>query len=102
MVFPRLIRLKYSLLVLLLFLPVWLSAANISGTVKDSTGAVIPNARIEIRGGDLGQALIISSDGAGHFASPDLKPGAYSLHVTAESFEQLEKSVELGSSPVIL
>jgi len=102
MVFRRLLRLKYSVLLLLLFLPVWLSAANISGTVKDSTGAVIPNARIEIRGVNLAQPLIIASDGVGHFASTDLKPGTYSVRVTAEGFEQLEKSVELGSTPVTL
>ena len=65
MVFRRLLRLKYSVLLLLLFLPVWLSAANISGTVKDSTGAVIPNARIEIRGVNLAQPRPAPHAGAG-------------------------------------
>jgi hypothetical protein len=47
---------------LLLFLPGYLHAATISGDIKDSTGAVIVGAKVEVRGGNLSQPLTITSD----------------------------------------
>jgi hypothetical protein len=72
-----------------------LHADTISGTVVDPSGAVIAGARIEITGGELTQPIVLSSDAAGKFASPDLKPGNYSLRVTWEGFEPLVKTVDL-------
>ena len=72
-----------------------LHAATISGTVKDPSGAVIVQARIEITGGDLAQPLVFFSDGLGRFMSPDLKAGKYSLEVTRDGFEPLVNSVDL-------
>jgi hypothetical protein len=48
-----------------------LHAATISGTVKDPSGAVIAQARIEVRGGDLAQPVVFFSDGLGR-SSPIL------------------------------
>ncbi len=70
---------KIALLLLWLAGPACLHAETISGTVEDPSGAVIVGARIEITGGDLVQAIVLSSDGQGKFSSPDLKSGAYSL-----------------------
>jgi hypothetical protein len=70
--------------------------------VKDPTGAVIPHARIEINGGDLTQPVVLASDGSGHFSSPDLKPGKYSIRLSATGFDAVERSVEIGSAPVSL
>ncbi len=72
-----------------------LFASTISGTVSDSTGAVIPQARVEISGGDLVQPLILGTDGVGKFASADLKPGKYVVRVTKEGFEPHEETIEL-------
>src|SRR6516165_2824951 len=77
---------KVAVLLLGLAAPPCLHAESISGTVQDPSGAVIPGARIEITGGDLAQAMVLSSDGQGKFSSPDLKPGTYSLRVTREGF----------------
>jgi hypothetical protein len=79
-------------------LPASLLAQTISGTVQDSSGAVIAGARIEITGGDLPQPVVLSSDGLGTFASPDLKPGTYSLRLTRDGFEPLVKTVDLQRS----
>ena len=75
-----------------------LSASTISGTVTDSTGAVIPQARVEISGGDLTQPVVLSTDGAGKFASGDLKPGKYVVRTTKDGFEPHEESVDLTES----
>lgn len=94
-------RKRSSLLLKLLALlccmctPLCLRADTISGTVVDQSGAVIPEARIEITGGDLAQPLVLSSDAVGRFSSPDLKPGTYTLRVTRDGFEPLAKTVEL-------
>ena len=80
---------------LCLMLPASLLSQTISGTIQDSSGAVIAGARIEITGGDLLQPLVLSSDGLGKFASLDLKPGTYSLRVTRDGFEPLVKTVDL-------
>ena len=70
--------------------PTWLHSETISGTIQDPSGAVIAGARIEITGGDLVQPILLSSDGLGKFASPDLKPGTYSLRVTRVGEAPLE------------
>jgi hypothetical protein len=87
--------LKTALFLLCLMRPTGLHAQMISGTVQDPSGAVIAGARIEITGGDLTQPIVLSSDGLGKFASPDLKPGTYSVRVTREGFEPLVKAVNL-------
>ena len=90
--------LKVALLLLWLMAPAWLRSQTISGTVQDPSGAVIAGARIEISGADLAQPVVLSSDGAGNFASPDLKPGTYSVRVVRDGFEALVKTVDLQAS----
>ena len=87
--------LKMGFLLLSLITSTWLRAQTISGTVQDSSGAVVAGARIEINGTDLPRPVILLSDGLGKFASPDLKPGTYTLQVTREGFEPQTKSVVL-------
>jgi hypothetical protein len=89
---------KIALLLFWLAASACLHAETISGTVQDPSGAVIPGARIEITGGDLAQAIVLSSDGQGKFSSPDLKPGTYSLKVTREGFEPLVRTVDVHGS----
>lgn len=78
----------------LVALPTRLHAATITGTVKDPSGAVVPQARIEISGGDFPQPIVLVTDSVGRFTSPDLKPGQYVIRVTKDGFETLEKTVD--------
>lgn len=87
---------------LVLTLPFRLDAAAISGTVKDASGALVPNARIEIGGAGLPEPLVAASDAQGHFASPILQPGTYSIRVTHDGFEPLSMSINVAESPVEL
>ena len=89
-------KLAFSLLWVMI--PAVLHAAIITGTVKDPTGAVIPGARIEITGDVLSQPIVILSDGQGKFASSDLKPGKYAVHVTREGFEPQTQALDLGET----
>jgi len=85
--------------VLLWFMgPPLLHSETISGTIQDPSGAVIAGARIEITGQNLAEPVVLSSDSVGNFASPQLKPGTYSVRVTRDGFEPLIKSVDLQGS----
>jgi hypothetical protein len=90
------------LFICFLFSSTFLVAATISGTIKDSTGAVVPHARLEITGGALTQPIVVESDGLGHFITPDLKPGKYSARVSAEGFEPAERSIDVGEKELAL
>src|SRR5579871_117050 len=78
-----------------LVFPLSLYAAILSGTVKDPSGAVIPDARIDISGANLPQPLALISDELGRFSTPDLKAGKYLVRVTRDGFQTLEKTVDL-------
>jgi len=92
---------RRSLFSSLLLLLVCLAAANalradtISGTIKDPSGAVVADARIEITGGDLTQAMVLTSDESGKFSAPNLSIGQYTIRVIKEGFEELVTSVDL-------
>ncbi|HZR64055.1 MAG TPA: M1 family aminopeptidase [Terriglobales bacterium] len=93
-------RKKGNILLPLLLITASAGASVLSGTTKDSTGAVVAHAKIEVIGGSLSQPLTITCDDVGQFATPDLNPGTYSLRVSATGFDRLERSVELTESPL--
>jgi hypothetical protein len=95
--FEHSLVLKIAISVLLMA-PTLLLSQTISGTVQDSSGAVIANARIEISAADFPQPLVLSSNALGQFETPQLKPGTYSVRVTRDGFEPLVKTVELQTS----
>jgi hypothetical protein len=82
--------------ILLLLAAASTRAATLSGTVCDSEGAVIPNARITVHWDASGanylkdnlgvkQDLSVTSDSKGEF-SLELPPGFYDVFVTATAF----------------
>ena len=78
-----------------------LRADSISGTVKDSSGAVVIGARIEITGGILPQPVVMLSDDSGKFVAADLGAGKYSIVVEKEGFEDNVTEVELHGTAVL-
>lgn len=79
-----------------------LRADTISGTLKDPSGAVVAGARIEITGGNLPQAIVLTSDESGKFAAPNLNPGKYSVRVIKEGFDDLVTTVDLHGTAELL
>ena len=71
--------------------------AAISGTVKDPSGSVVPNAKIVISSRSQGEVRSIVSNSAGVFSAPALIPGpGYSVSVTAPGFAQNDsKDIDL-------
>jgi hypothetical protein len=62
------------------------STATLSGTVKDSSGAVLQGAQISVRNLGTGAERTNTSDSAGQFVVPSLSPGDYTVKVTANGF----------------
>jgi len=55
------------------------SGATLTGTVKDASGAFIPNPQLAITNVATGVARTISADAAGLYAAPNLLPGTYEI-----------------------
>ena len=66
--------------------------ATISGTVQDSTGAVIPKADITVRETRTGTISRTVSDDAGQYVVPFLLPGDYTITVKAAGFNSMERT----------
>jgi outer membrane receptor protein involved in Fe transport len=72
------------------------AGATLTGTVKDTTGGIIPNAQLTITDVATAVTRIISSDGAGLYTAPNLLPGTYEIRVTAQGFSTaVQKGVTL-------
>ncbi|PYV21067.1 MAG: hypothetical protein DMG27_21620 [Acidobacteria bacterium] len=86
------VRAKQSLLLvglLLAFSPSLLMAVvtgSISGTVRDSSGAVIPDVSVEARNTNTGVAQTIQSDSVGFYNFPALAVGQYDVSFQKSGF----------------
>ena len=65
--------------------------ATITGTVTDSSGGVVPNARVVINERGTGQAYELTTSSAGEFTRPALKPSTYDITVSATGFKKAEQ-----------
>lgn len=62
--------------------------ATISGHVLDASGAAVPNAKIQAVNVDTKEITTATSDRAGAYSVPFLRPGNYRINATAEGFKQ--------------
>lgn len=59
---------------------------SISGTVRDSSGASIPGAKVTIVNGSTGFTITETTDGSGNYTATPLKLGTYTVKVEANGF----------------
>ena len=69
--------------------------ANLSGTVKDSTDAVIAGAKVTVTNDSTGQSHVIIAGSHGEFRTVNLTPGKYTITAESPGFGTTRKSVEL-------
>jgi len=63
-------------------------AATITGVVKDSSGAAVAGAKVEVRAvPPIGSPKTIQTDASGAFRMADLHPGRYQVFVFQRGFE---------------
>src|SRR5258706_305363 len=63
------------------------TTATISGTVKDSTGAVLAGAKVVILNEETGIARTVETDGTGRYSALSLSPGNYRVTGTVQGFQ---------------
>jgi hypothetical protein len=62
------------------------NTGTISGTVKDSSGAVLPGAKVVILDEDTGISRTVETNVNGYYSAPSLIPGNYQVTGTLEGF----------------
>jgi len=80
------------------------STAQIAGTVKDMTGAVLPGAEVTVTQTDTGVSRNAVSDETGSYTLPNLPIGPYKLEVTLPGFRTYVQTgivLQVNSNPSI-
>ncbi|MGD0363442.1 MAG: carboxypeptidase regulatory-like domain-containing protein [Bryobacteraceae bacterium] len=75
-----------------------ITTGDIVGTVKDTTGAIVPGASVTLKSVDFGDTRSVATDNNGSFRFTFLKPGNYTLAATAAGLKtDVQKlAVEVG------
>ena len=83
-------------LLMMLAQPLMAQSQNISGTVVDSTGAMIPDAAVNITDvAKEGTVRQTTTDPAGRFQAMDIQPGRYRISIEKAGFKKAELTLTL-------
>jgi len=69
-----------------LYVHAQVSGATLTGTVTDSSGAVLTNVQVSIKNQATGEVRSVIVDTAGFYSAPNLLPGAYAVTFTSPGF----------------
>ncbi|MEO6923242.1 MAG: TonB-dependent receptor [Bryocella sp.] len=58
------------------------------GTIRDTTGAVVPGAMVTITNNDTGSGITVKTNASGDYNAPSLRTGEYKITAKAEGFAQ--------------
>src|SRR5262245_24219856 len=78
--------------------------AQISGTVKDQSGAVLPGTEVTATQTDTGLARTVVSNETGLYVIPDLAVGPYRLEASLPGFRRFVQTgiiLQVSGSPVV-
>jgi hypothetical protein len=72
------------------------TAGTISGTLTDSTGAVLPGAKVVILNENTGISRTVQADSAGRYSAPSLSLGKYQVTASLTGFQtEVRSGIEL-------
>ena len=80
------------------------STAQISGTVKDTSGAVLPGVEVTATQTDTGVARSVVTNETGSYVLPNLPVGPYRLEAALPGFRTFAQTgivLQVGGNPVI-
>jgi len=72
-----------------------LTTGQISGTITDSTGAVIPNQKVALKSSDKGTQQETKTNATGAYQFSLLPPGNYTVSVDATGFQAVTRQAEV-------
>ena len=67
------------------------ATGTISGTITDSSGAIVPNASVTVINTDTGATRSLNGSGSGEFISTFLQPGHYEVIVSGAGFGKVDR-----------
>ena len=76
------------------------ATATLSGTVIDSAGKAVPNAKITARNLSTGGSMNAQADASGAYTVPNLPAGDYEISASAEGFGAIPARVSLAAGAV--
>jgi outer membrane receptor protein involved in Fe transport len=69
---------------------------QITGTVSDPSGAVLPNTQVTLTNVGTGQSRTATSSDSGQYAFTNLQPGVYEISVNAQGFQAFKRRVDVN------
>src|SRR5437660_950753 len=66
------------------------TSVTIFGSVKDPSGAVVPDAKVTVQSGGIGVSRATITSAAGDFVVPNIPPAIYSIAIEAQGFKKLD------------
>ncbi|MGD0907065.1 MAG: carboxypeptidase-like regulatory domain-containing protein [Candidatus Acidiferrales bacterium] len=87
------------LLSCLISLPLFaqVTGATLSGTIGDTSGKGVPNAKLTVKNASTGLSAETHTDAAGQYNMPNLLPGDYEISVSAEGFSTNTSKLTIGA-----
>ncbi|MGA8043277.1 MAG: carboxypeptidase regulatory-like domain-containing protein [Terracidiphilus sp.] len=64
------------------------ATGTILGTVTDSTGAIVPNAKVTVTNTGTNVKFVATTSSAGDYFAPNLNPGSYTVTAEAKGFQR--------------
>lgn len=80
------------------------TTGGLQGSVKDASGAVVPNAHVVVHGTTLAGDKSLETDANGYYRFANLPPGVYSVQVSAKGFKTVKRdglALEVGHLPTV-
>jgi Carboxypeptidase regulatory-like domain/TonB dependent receptor len=80
------------------------STSQVSGTIRDSSGSVVPDARVQLTQTSTGLVRFATSGTDGSYLIPNLPIGPYTLQVTKEGFRSYVQNgivLEVSTNPLL-
>src|SRR5258707_13386987 len=73
--------------------------ATILGTVTDTTGALVPGAKVVVVNPEMGFTFDSVTNNDGYYYIPYLRPGVYNVTIEAQGFKKyLREKIELRTN----
>src|SRR2546429_6079727 len=88
----KILKLGMSLFLFSALAVAQVTTGTISGTITDSTGAVVPGVTVSLKSVEKGITRTVRTDEGGRYRAPELALGSYEISAAASGFETVVRS----------